>query len=194
VPLVGVLPMRLLLLLLTSTLMGAPAAAQDGKPSSATTSAEDAATQGLPVSLDRIREGLATGSPKLSLSALEKPPDFKVEVQERRALEEILSALDFKTGPVPAGGLYAYEQQRQLFSPVDRPLAQPYAAFSAGEAITIAIENLVGRYLAGRLAETASNAERAKAEAAARRDVAGAIEKYCAADAERAKRLSICTR
>jgi hypothetical protein len=192
--------MRLFLLLLASTLIGASAAAQDGKPSSAPTSAEDAARKNLPVSndlpvsLERIREGLATGSPKLSLSALEKPPDFKVEVQERRALEEILSSLDFKTGPAPAGGIYGYEQQRQLFNPVDRPLAQPYAAFSAGEAITIAIENLIGKYLAGRLAETTSNAERAKAEAAARRDVAGAIEKYCAADAERAKRLSICTR
>lgn len=192
--------MRLFLLLLASTLIGASAAAQDGKPSSAPTSAEDAArknlpvSKDLPVSLERIREGLATGSPKLSLSALEKPPDFKVEVQERRALEEILSSLDFKTGPAPAGGIYGYEQQRQLFNPVDRPLAQPYAAFSAGEAITIAIENLIGKYLAGRLAETTSNAERAKAETAARRDVAGAIEKYCAADAERAKRLSICTR
>jgi hypothetical protein len=190
--------MRLFLLLLASALIGAPAAAQDGKPlkpSSATTSAEDAARTDLPVSLERIREGLATGSgsSKLSLSALEKPPDFKVEVQERRALEDILSTLDFKTGPTPAGGLYWYEQQRQLFNPVDRPLAQPYAAFSPAEAITIAIENLIGKYLGGRLGEMASNAERAKAEAAARRDVAGAIEKYCAADPERAKRLSICT-
>ena len=185
--------MRLFLLLLASTLIGAPAAAQDAKPSSATTSAEDAARTDLPVSLERIREGLAAGTSKLSLSALEKPPDFKVEVQERRALEEILMTLDFKTGPAPAGGVYAYEQQRQLFNPVDRPLAQPYAAFSPAEAITIAIENLIGKYLGGRLAETASNAEREKAEAAARRDVAGAIEKYCAADPERAKRLSICT-
>lgn len=185
--------MRLFLLLLASTLIGAPAAAQDAKPSSATTSAEDAAQKSLPVSLDRIREALAEGPSKLSLSALEKPPDFKVAVHERRALEEILATLDFKTGPAPPGGLYGYEQQRQLFNPVDRPLAQPYAAFSPAEAITIAIENLVGRYLGGRLAEMASNAERTKAEAAAKRDVAGAIEKYCAADAERAKGLSICT-
>jgi hypothetical protein len=183
--------MRLFLLLLASTLIGAPAAAQDGKPSSTTTSTEDARTT-LPVSLDRIREGLASGTTKLSLSALDKP-DFKVEVQERRALEEILMTLDFKTGPAPAGGVYGYEQQRQLFNSVDRPLAQPYAAFSPAEAITIAIENLIGRYLGGRLAEVASNAERARAEAAARRDVAGAIEKYCVADPERAKRLSICT-
>ena len=185
--------MRLFLLLLASMLAGAPAAAQDGKPSSPP-SAEDARHDELPVSLERIREGLSTGPATMSLSALEKPPDFKVEVQERRVLEEILSTLDFKTGPVPAGGVYALEQQQRLFNPVDRPLAQPYAAFSAGEAITIAIENLIGKYLGGRLAEAVSSAERAKAEATARRDVAGAIEKYCAADPERAKRLSICTR
>jgi hypothetical protein len=185
--------MRLFLLLLASMLAGAPVAAQDGKPSPPP-SAEDARPDQLPVSLERIREGLATGPSTLNLSALEKPPDFKVEVQERRVLEEILATLDFKTGPAPAGGLYAYEQQQRLFNPVDRPLAQPYAAFSPWEAITIAIENLIGRYLGGRLAEAVSSAERAKAEAAARRDVAGAIEKYCAADPERAKRLSICTR
>jgi hypothetical protein len=77
---------------------------------------------------------------------------------------------------------------------VDRPLAQPYAAFSPGELITIAVENLIFKYLGGRLAETVSSAERARAEAAARREVSTAIEKYCAADPERAKRLSICTR
>jgi hypothetical protein len=185
--------MRLFLLLFASMLLGGPAAAQDGKPSSAT-STEDAAQGALPVSLERIREGLTTGPSKLTLSALDKPPDFKVEIQERHPLEEILSTLDFKTGPVPAGGLYMYEQQQRLFNPVDRPLAQPYAAFSPGELITIAVENLIIKYLGGRLAETVSDAERARAEAAARHEVSGAIEKYCAADPDRAKRLSICTR
>jgi hypothetical protein len=185
--------MRLFLLLLASMVIAGPAAAQDGKPSPATTT-EDGRTPELPVSLGRIREGLTVGPSRLTLSALEKPPDFKVEVQERHMLEEILATLDVKAGPVPAGGLYMYEQQRQLFNPVDRPLAQPYAAFSPGELITIAIENLIFKYLGGRLADTVSGAERARAEAAARTEVSTAIEKYCAADPERAKRLSICTR
>ena len=90
--------MRLLLLLLASMLVAGPAAAQEGKPSSAP-SAEDAKPSG-PVSLERIREGLSAGPSKLTLSALEKPPDFKVEVQERHHLEEILATLDFKTGPM----------------------------------------------------------------------------------------------
>ena len=184
--------MRLFLLLLASMLVSDPAAAQQAKPSSAP-STEDAKPSG-PVSLERIREGLSAGPSRLTLSALERPPDFKVEVQERHNLVEILATLDFKTGPVPAGGLYMYEQQQRLSNPVDRPLAQPYAAFSPGELITIAIENLMFKYLGGRLADAVTTAERERAETDARREVAGAIDKYCAADPERAKRLSICTR
>ena len=48
-------------------------------------------------------------------------------------------------------GPQTVEQQRRLFNPTDRPLQQPYAAFSAGEFFTIAIVNLVARYLGGRL-------------------------------------------
>jgi hypothetical protein len=187
--------MRLFLLLLTATLAASPTAAQDGRPSSTepkASSAEDGSHE-LPVSLDRIREGLATTPVKPLLSSLERPPDFKVEVEER-TVTEILSTLDFKTGPAPAGGLYGYEQQQRLFNPVDRPLAQPYAAFSTAELITIAIQNLMVKYLGGRVIDAVSAAERARAEAAARGEVTGAIATYCAANPERAKRLSICTR
>jgi hypothetical protein len=187
--------MRLFLLLVAATLMGGSAAAQDaqasssGKPASST---EDAA--GLPVSLDRIREGLAHAPVKPLLSALEKPPDFRIAVEERRTIEEILATLDFKTGPAPAGGLYGYEQQRRLFNPTDRPLAQPYAAFSGGELITIAIQNLAAKYLGGRVVDAVTDAERARAERAARDEVERAIAEYCAARPDRGKSLSICTR
>ena len=188
--------MRLFLLLLTATLAAAgPTAAQDAQSSSTgrqASSSEDGSGV-LPVSLDRIREGLATAPAKSLLSSLERPPDFKVEVEER-TIVDILSTLDFKTGPAPAGGLYGYEQQQRLFNPVDRPLAQPYAAFNTAELITIAIQNLMFKYLGGRLVDAVSDAERARAEAAARREVTGAIANYCVADPERAKRLSICTR
>jgi hypothetical protein len=188
--------MRLCLLMFVAALWSAPVAGQDAKPSSPApppSSAEDARVE-LPVSLDRIREGLASTPPRSILSALERPPDFKVEVQEQRMIEDILSTLDFSTGPAPAGGLYMYEQQQRLFDPTARPLAQPYAAFSAGEAITIAIQNLIAKYLGGRLVDAVSRAERARAEAAARREVDQAIARYCAADPQRATRLSICTR
>jgi hypothetical protein len=189
--------MRLFFLLFAATLIPGTAAAQAAQPSSrgkAASSAEDARGSELPVSLDRIREGLANAPAKPLLSALDKAPDFKVEIQERRTIEEILATLDFKAGPVPAGGLYAYEQQQRLFNPVDRPLSQPYAAFSGPELITIAIQNLMFKYLGGRVLDAVTSAERARAEEAARAEVARAVAEYCAADPDRAKRLSICIR
>ena len=138
--------------------------------------------------------GCQRGRPRSCLSALEKPPDFKVEVQERRVIEDILATLDFKTGPVPAGGVYALEQQQRLFNPVDRPLAQPLATFCSRGGDYDRDRKPDWQVLGGRLAEAVSGAERAKAEAAARRDVAGAIEKYMRGGCQRAKRLSICTR
>ncbi len=189
--------MRLFFLMFAATLLTAPAYAEGGQPSSPeqpSSSTEDARRTTLPVSLDRIREGLASTPPKSLLSSLERPPDFKVEIQEEHTIQDILSTLDFKTGPAPAGGLYGYEQQRMLFNPVDRPLAQPYAAFSPAEAITIAIQNLMFKYLGGKLVDAVTSAERARAEAAARREVTDAIATYCAANPERATRLSICTR
>jgi hypothetical protein len=103
--------MRLFLLLLASMVLGGPVAAQDGRPSAAT-STEDAGKPELPVSLERIREGLTTGPSRLTLSALEKPPDFTVEVRERHPLEEILATLDFKT--VQSGGPAAGPALRRI--------------------------------------------------------------------------------
>ena len=189
--------MRLFFLLVAATLMGGSVGAQD-KPASTTdakaSSTEDGAKAGLPVSLDRIREGLAHAPARPLLDALERTPDFKVEIEERRTIEEILATLDFKTGPAPPGGLYGYEQQRRLFNPVDRPLAQPYAAFSGGELITIAIQNLMMKYLGGRLLDAVTAAERAQAERAAREEVSRAVADYCAARPDRGASLSICTR
>lgn len=189
--------MRLFPLLVAAILTSAAVAGQDVRPSSsskAASSAEDAAAT-LPVSLDRIREALSHPPPaKPLLSGLDRPPDFKVQIEERRTIEEILSKLDFKTGPAPRGGLYAYEQQQRLFNPVNDPLAQPYAAFSGAELITIAIENLMVKYLGGRLLDAVTSAERAQAEKAARAEVSRAIGQYCAANPDWGKSLIICTR
>lgn len=187
--------MWFLLLLIAAILAGVPASAQDAKPSSTTgtaSSPEDGAGQ-LPVSLDRIREGLSHAPAKPLLSGVERQPDFKIEIEERRKLEEILEKLDFKTGPAPPGGVYGYEQQRRLFNPVDNPLTQPYAAFSSAELLTIAIQNLAVKYLGGRIADAVSDFERQRAEEAARADVARAIAEYCAAQPARGVSLTICS-
>ena len=176
--------MRLILLLVTAIGLGAPAWAQETAASSPdagkASQAEDAGAQQLPVSLNRIREGLKKPPDQTLLHTYDMKPDFSVQIQEQAHIDELMSKLDFKSGPAPAGGLYGYEQQRRLFNPTDRPLQQPYAAFSGGEFITIAIENLIRRYVSDRLTSAVSTAVRGHAEAEARKEVDQAVADYCA--------------
>jgi hypothetical protein len=148
------------------------------------------ATVDLPVSLDRIRDRLKQPT-ESRLRNLDVKPDFSVQIDEQRRIDEILSKLDVTTGPAPAGGLYGYEQQRRLFNPTDRPLQQPYAAFSGGQFITIAIQNLIGRYLGGKALSAVSSAERSHAEAQAREEVDRSIGEYCADRPDR-DTIAIC--
>src|SRR5581483_1486281 len=156
--------MRLLALALAAVLFGGSAAAQTPQPSSAAGAAADGGGQ-LPVSLDRIKGALEEPIVQ-PLRGMNEIPTYRVQVQERQRvnLEDLLNGLDFKSGPTPAGGLYAYDQQRRLFPSVDNPLRQPYSEFSQPELTTILVENLAGRYLAGRAASAITTAQRAEAE------------------------------
>lgn len=214
--------MRLCHLLLVGALAVSPAAAQDVRSSSPSgTQSSESATQSsgqvtkaqasaaaraadgsgttkgpsLPVSLEHIREGLKRQATESLLKRAEIPADFRVHIIEQQKLDDMLSKLDFKSGvgPIPAGGIYAYEQQRRLFNPVDQPLAQPYSAFSGGELITIALQNLVARYLGGALIDSISDAERARAERAAREEVERDITTYCRRHPDR-MRIELCNR
>ena len=138
-----------------------------------------------PVSLERIRQGLRKLPEQPLLQGLDRKADFSVQIREKAKLEEILKKLDFKAGPAPAGGLYGYEQQRRLFNPVDRPLMQPYAAFSGGELLTIAIQNLMGRYLAKPLINALTDANHARAERNAKEEADRNIAAYCASRPDR---------
>jgi len=187
--------MRLVPLVLAAALISASASAQDrqvSSPGTAPSSTEDAQpTADLPVSLDHIREGLKKGDSPL-LRANELPPDFRLDIVEQQKIDELLKKLDFKSGPAPGGGLYGYDQQRRLFNPTARPLQQPYAAFSRGEFLTIAAENLIAKYLGARLIGAMSDGERSKAERAAREEIDREIAAYCAARPDRAD-IQLCT-
>jgi|SRR6185436_18279455 len=147
------------------------------KPSST----EDGNSSAPAASLDRIRERLTQPAPLAQ--SLEKRPTFHVEVEREKSLQELLAELDFdlKSNPAPAGGLYMYEQQRRMFDPIHNPLMQPYAAFSGGEFLTLAIEGLIQKYLGGKLLSSLTSSERERETAAARAEVAAAISNYCAA-------------
>jgi hypothetical protein len=199
--------MRLVLLCLAAMLAAGPAVAgnpqspatggessprQDGRTAPSPAQAADASPSGV-VSLDRIRQGLKKQVRDSLLLRPEIPADFRVQILEQQKIDDMLSKLDFTSGqgPAPAGGLYGYEQQRRLFNPVDRPLAQPYAAFSGGELITIAIENLIARYFGPKLVSSVTGAQRERAERAARDEVAREVAAYCATRPDRAD-IYIC--
>jgi hypothetical protein len=177
-------------------LVAGPAMAQGAGSSSGRapqSSAKDDQSSDLPVSLDHIRAGLKKQATDSLLRRVEIPADFRIHILEQQKIDAMLSKLDFKSGqgPAPAGGLYGYEQQRRLFNPVDHPLTQPYAAFSGGEFITIAIENLIRQYLGGRIVSGIADAERARAERAARDEVDREVAAYCATRPDRAE-ITIC--
>jgi hypothetical protein len=177
--------MRPLALLFTAMLAAAPAAAQETTPATA----PDAST--LPVSVEKIREALET-TPVLSLRTAADTPTFRVQIRERQTLDELLATLNFKTGPVPAGGVYMAEQDRVMFPAVDNPLRQPYAAFNQPELLTILIENLVRGYLGGKAVNAVSRSERAHAEAAAKDEVRAAISQYCTSQPGNGAGIQIC--
>jgi hypothetical protein len=187
--------MRLLAVLFMVTLVTSPARAQQTPVSSSQDTPQTEAVQQksaeLPVSLTKIREALQT-TPILSLSTIDERPIFRVQIQERQRIEELLANLNFKAGPVPAGGVYMAEQNRIMFPSVDNPLRQQFGAFNQSELLTILIENIAGRYLAGKAGNAISKAERASAQAAAKDEVRVAVAQYCNGQPNAGAGLQIC--
>lgn len=182
--------MRVLVLLLLIG-VATPAGAQGTAPGPAAPAATQTAGDGLPVSLDRIREQLARPADDSLLGTIERKPDFTVQIEEQARIDAIISKLDFSSGPAPAGGLYMYEQQQRLFSST-RPLQRPYAAFSGGELLTIALQNVVGRYIASRVSRAGASAREARAERDAREEVEREIAIFCASRPDRAS-IRLCS-
>jgi hypothetical protein len=186
------------LILVVGMAVAAPALGQ--QPSSANaadqppaaTSTQDK-TPPLPVSLDKIK-GALSKEPAEPLRGLNDQAHFKVEITERQkiSIEDLIAAMDFRSGPAVAGGLYAYEQNRLAFPAVDNPLRQPYAAFSQAELLTIVIQNLALKYLGGRALNAVTNAQRFSAEQAARHEVQLAVAAYCAAQPNGGAGIQLC--
>jgi hypothetical protein len=182
----------------TATVWAQDAAAPEAPPPAPTAPVQTASPSTnlapafeLPVSLDRIRKELER-PPLFPVQGPRDLPTFRVEVQERNRLQDILSTLDFSGGPVPAGGLYAAEMQRVMFPSVSNPLRQPFAAFNQPELMTIIIETLAGTYLVKKAVASATKAEREAAEAAARDDLRRAVLQYCAGQPGNGAGIAIC--
>jgi len=162
---------------LTALLIPAPLWAQEPKPN-------ESAPLNLPVSLDRIRESLSQPPPVERLKGLNpaEQPTFRVNITEQQKFEQLLATIKWEpAGPVVAGGIYAYEQQERLFPRINNPRVQPYGAFTTGEVTTLAVEALIEKYVAEKMAHVVGTALREQAEREARDEVARAIAAYRAA-------------
>jgi len=197
--------MRLTALLFTAILVAAPSWAAQAQPSSkpdASSPSKDGTKEqtkdqatNLPVSIDKIKKELEQPAVQ-TLRGIDEKPTFKLEVHERQriSLDDLIKSLDFKAGPVPAGGVYGFEMQRQMWPATNNPLAQPYAAFNQPQLLTILIENLVGKYLAGKAANAITSAMREHAVAQAREEVQQTIAEYCAAQPNHGAGIQICNK
>ena len=170
--------MRVLTLLLTALLAATSAIAQTAQKQ------EAEPPLNLPVSIDRIRDALAkpaSAEPLKGLNAPDASTTFHVDVTERQKIEELMATIKFeKPGPQVAGGTAYYEQFQRLFPPINNPLVQPYAAFSTGEAATLAVEALLEKYVGDKMSQVIGPALRAQAEREAREEVARALAAYWA--------------
>ena len=141
---------------------------------------------------ERIRELLARAPAESVLVGLDRQPDYKITVEERRFLKDILESLDVKTGPSPPGGLYAHEIQQQVWNTRNSPLARPYAAFTSGELAQVTMTSILGKLVANDLSHAVLNLSRTEAENLAREEVRRAIEEYCSGRPDRSF-IDICT-
>jgi hypothetical protein len=171
--------MRVLTLLLTSSLAATSAVAQTAQKQNAEPPLN------LPVSIAKIREALAQPLPAEPLKGLDVPDastTFHVDVTEQQKIEELMATIKFeKPGPQIAGGSAYYEQFQRLFPPINNPLVQPYAAFSTGEVVTLAVEALAEKFVAAKMSQVVGPALRAQAEREAREEAARALAAYWAA-------------
>lgn len=192
--------MRLIFLLVAAILSGAAVSAQSGQPSSAASTPQDAPTvadqdapaRDLPVSLDRIRQLLADAPANPLIGGSHPPPDFRVTVEERRFLLDILETLDVKTEPAPPGGLYANEIQQQFWNTRNSPLGRPYAAYTSSELVQVSLTSILSALVMRYMTDSVKAMSRSQAEAAAHEEVQRAIAEYCGARPDRAF-IDLCT-
>lgn len=124
----------------------------------------------LPVSLSRIQKGLA--QPSVLKLELDRPV-FRTEVIGHRkfTIEDILGP-DFARGAANYGG-HTHQEFLNMVTPKD---VQGYAAFSNGEALTVAATSFALQWALQRAVQKFKEAQSAREREAARREVAEALK------------------
>lgn len=130
----------------------------------------------LPVDLDKIRRELAR-QPLIVLDAEEVPsqsgtPTFRVRIEaEEPTIYDILGP-NYLRGPVRAGAM----THQEFLDMVTPDYARGYAAFTNGQAATVAITSFALQWALKSALQKFQEAKDERARAAARREVAEALE------------------
>ena len=130
----------------------------------------------LPVSIERIQKALQ----RKPLIVLKTPefnsdsglPTFRIGIEGKKlTIEEILGP-NYLRGPVPAGAM-THQEFLNMVTPKD---VQGYAAFSNGQAATVALTSLAIQWALKNALEAFHDAKDARAKEAARKEVQDALE------------------
>ena len=124
---------------------------------------EQAAARELPTSLSRIRAALKKPEPPRRLLKPPSQADFNVQILEKQRFADLLSLIDFGSGPVAPGGWYAQQQRQVLGQQQSQPLFNVDMM-----AIGSSVGNAIGK------------ARRERAERLAREEVQRALVEFCA--------------
>jgi hypothetical protein len=130
----------------------------------------------LPVDLERIQREIAR-EPAIQVPARGPDedtglPTYRVQIDARKlTIEEILGP-DYLRGAVPYGGM-THQEFLNMVTPTD---VQGYAAFSNGQAATVALTSLALKWALKTALEEFHQAKDARAREAARKEVQEALE------------------
>jgi hypothetical protein len=156
----------------TCVLLAALAATPAGQSAPAATGSAEAQPPALPVSLDRIRDGLAH-QPKIKPDAVQ--PVFRVEViGQKPTLEEILGKEFWKgpAKPTPGGAVMTHQEFLNMVTP---PEYRGTAMFTQGEAITVMATSVALRWALQRAIHKYQESRTEREREAARKEVQEAL-------------------
>jgi len=129
----------------------------------------------LPIDLAKIQQALAR-RPAIVLRDGDVDdrglPTFRVRVEAQEPTIEMILGPDYLRGPVPVGAM-SHREFLNMVTPTD---VQGYAAFSNGQAATVAITSFALQWALKTALEEFHEARDARAKAAARKEVEDALE------------------
>ncbi len=147
----------------------APAAADVSQPPADSASQSGEPDADLPVSLERIQRALSQ-PPAIHLKG--ERLVFRVEVIGKKPTIEDILGPDYLKGPVPAAGGMTHQEFLDMVTPKD---VQGYAAFSNGEALTVAATSFALQWALLKAIHKYEDAKQDREREAARKEVQDAL-------------------